>query len=83
MKKDVLIKWMHWIRSVIIIQRYTNLFLHLIENNSFDWAIRLLQRKGSKIANSENIRDEEYGDSGGESALLLATRLKPVSKAIE
>jgi hypothetical protein len=85
MKKIILIKWMHWIRSVIIIRRYTSLFLHLIENDSFDWAIRLLQKKGSTIANAQIIADEDYegGYSGRESALMLATSLKQVSKAIE
>jgi hypothetical protein len=71
---------MHCIRSVIITQRYTSLFLHLIENDSFDWAIRLLRNKGSEIANAQNEKKDE-GD--GESALMLATELKPVSKAVE
>jgi hypothetical protein len=48
-------------------------FLELIKDNSFDLPIRMLQEKGSKVANAWN----------GESALMLATVLKPVSKAIE
>jgi hypothetical protein len=80
MKKDILIKWMHWIRSVIIIQRYTSLCIHLIEDNSFDWAIRLLRKKDSKIDNAQNEKEDR---GGGESALMLATILKPVSKAVD
>jgi hypothetical protein len=40
-----------------------------------------LQKKGNQVANAR----KEHGDyrGGGESALMLATKLKPVSKAIE
>jgi hypothetical protein len=75
MKKDIQTKWMHFIGSAIIIQRYMSLFLRLIEENSYDWAIQLSQKKGNQVANAQNRYEA--------TALMLATELKPVSKALE
>jgi hypothetical protein len=93
-KEDIRTKWTLLIRSVIVNQRYMSLFVHLIiksdvktapllaMDNSYDWAIRLLQKKGSQVANARDGHgDYENGD--GESALMLATKLEPVSKAVE
>jgi hypothetical protein len=49
--------------------------LQYIDDNLFDLAIQLLREKGNKVSNAKNI--------DGVSALMLATKLKPVSKAIE
>jgi hypothetical protein len=57
------------------IKKDVRLFLQLIKDDSIDLAIRMLQEEGSKVANAKN--------ACGESALMLATELKPVSKAIE
>jgi hypothetical protein len=59
------------------------LFLQLIKDDSFDLAIRMLQEKGSKIANAQFEYKEDGGeDDNGETALMLATELKPVSKSL-
>jgi hypothetical protein len=41
-----------------------------------------IAKKGSKIVNAQDKEEEEYR-GGGESALMLATKFKPVSKAID
>lgn len=49
-------------------------FLELIEENSVDLALQMLKEKGDKVSNANH--------SNGVSALMLATKVEPTSKAI-